>query len=250
LSGPTFSWCIDSPDNPSGEILWFFHGAFQNEKAWHDFEKTAAVRGEWQKLRAEEPTVISISYGSFWLLSDEAGGYDYFIQKILPFLEDKAGGVRGRRMLMGFSMGGFNAAQIIFREGGRLFQNAVLVSPAFLTAGPYANPGELEAYYKRHAAYINRFKVNIYIDLLRGEYTTPARWAAHDPLQLVERGLPEGMALYVSDGDVDNYGFQEGAGVFAKTAAARGAKVTWNLLSGGHKTMDPAAIARFLLPNQ
>ncbi|MGZ3686601.1 MAG: alpha/beta hydrolase-fold protein, partial [Bdellovibrionota bacterium] len=152
------------------------------------------------------------------------------------------------RLLWGYSMGGFNAAQLLLRDGF-LFERVVLLSPAFLTVSPFAPKEEVDAYITRnHLNSIGRFKVQTFIGLLKKNYKTPEQWAANDPLELSKEGLPASAKVYVSDGDQDDYGFHEGAELFVRQAPTRGARLEWESLKGGHHTTNPEAIAKFLLP--
>jgi len=244
----TFQWCIDTPDRPSGEILWYFHPVFGNEQVWQKQEDNQMVRKIWSDRGVAQPTAISISLGSFWVLHRENHSYPDFVSLILPYMEAKAGGLHGRRLLWGFSMGGFNAAQLLLRDGN-LFERVVLLSPAFLTISPFASKEEVDAYFTRNnLGAVGRFKVQTFLGLLKKNYKSPELWTANDPLELSRDGLPSGSKVYVSDGEQDDYGFHEGAELFTRQAPSRGARVEWESLKGGHKTTNPESIAKFLIP--
>jgi pimeloyl-ACP methyl ester carboxylesterase len=244
----SYQFCIDTPANPSGDILWYFHGAFGSEQYWHDDQDNASIRHLWQSRGVAEPTTISISLGTFWLMTLDNKVYPDFVSQILPALEAKAGGLQGRRLLMGFSMGGFNASQLLFRDG-TLFERVVLESPAFITVGPYSSQDEIDAYFERNnIGFSGHFKVNAFLDLLRQNFATEQSWIAHNPLELVKDGLPAGTNLYLSAADEDNYGFHEGSTQFSQVAPSRGAKVQWESLHGPHRTVNPAAVSAFLIP--
>lgn len=245
LQGPAFRWCIQKPDQPNGDVLWYFHGAFQDERAWNDFRVNKAVRAEWKKLGVRAPTVISISFGSLWFLRDDNKFYPHFVEKIRPYLEKKAGEFSGRRMLMGFSMGGFNAAQVLARQGA-LFSRVLFINPAFVTVSPFAPDSEIEAYYRRHAPYLNRFKAGAYFDLLEMQFKSADQWLRYDPMLLVKNGLPRGLAIYVCAGTRDEFGFHEGAEAYAQLAKLGGGSVVWESLVGEHTAANPLAIAQFL----
>jgi pimeloyl-ACP methyl ester carboxylesterase len=242
----SFQFCIDTPAKPSGDILWYFHGAFGSEQFWHDDPTTSNIRRVWEANGQAEPTTISISLGKYWIMTEENKVYPDFVSQILPALEAKAGGLHGRRLLMGFSLGGFNAAQLVFHNG-TLFQRVVLASPAFITVGPYSTQEEVNGYFERNnISFTGHFKVNAYLELLGENYATQEIWMANDPLELGKNGLPPGTNLYLSAADGDDYGFHEGCSQFAQVAPARGAAVQWDSLHGEHKTINVAAVAAFL----
>ncbi len=246
LEGPQFKWCIQTPEHPNGDVLWYLHGAFHSERTWSEHKINKGIRAEWEKMGAGAPTVISISFGTLWFLQAENGLYPYYRDTIRPFLEGKLTfrPFFGRRLLMGYSMGGFNASQLLLRDGA-LFSRVVLESPAIVTASPFS-PAEIRAYYDRNQPYISKLKAGGYFELLKSRFVSPENWALYNPLLLVQAGIPRGTEVYVSTGRSDEFGFHEGAELFASTASSQGGRVTWQSLEGGHGAHDPHAIALFL----
>ncbi|MBI3548478.1 MAG: hypothetical protein HY078_05435 [Elusimicrobia bacterium] len=247
LGGHRFQWCIDRPSGPaSRDVLYYLHSVFRDQNSWYNQAANKSIRAEWEKKGTPQPTVITVSFGSIWFFTDANGRTPLFVDKIMPMLEQRIGGVKGRRLLLGRSMGGFNAIQALLRSP-RLFERVALLSPALLAANPHSEE-EVSAYFARHAGHISKMKVRILINILKAEYANAQAWVENGPLQRLLRGVPKGARYYVSAGTADNYGFYEGAETFAKAAKAQGASVTWVPIEGGHRDTDPESVARFLAP--
>jgi len=250
----SYEWCIDYPENRTNpDVLYYLHGIGRSVHDWRDSTDNKAIQAQWTKLRTSPPTVITISFGSAWLLSDLGGFlmpalYPTFFNEIMPKLERLIGGVHGRRMLKGESMGGFNASQL-YLKSGQAFDRAVLLCPAITTLGPFAPLEQIEQQMVRSRGAINRNLVFAFQFWSFQVFPSPAIWSVHDPLQMVRHLVSSAKPLYISAGKRDEFGFYEGTVKFASQARARGAKVTWHSSVGGHcSSQDAVAIARFLAP--
>ena len=96
----------------NGDIVYHLHGRNLDERIWNDGTYfTALIQAEWQRRRELPPTVITLSYGSTWLLTPKGekpdSGLLNDLMGRLPAIEAKVG-VPRRRILMGESMGGLN----------------------------------------------------------------------------------------------------------------------------------------------
>jgi enterochelin esterase-like enzyme len=88
------------------------HGLNLDERIWNDDTYfTVLIQAEWQRRSALPPTVVTVSYGSTWLLTPkgekpDSGLLDDLMARLLQ-IEAKVGRPR-RRFLLEESMGGLN----------------------------------------------------------------------------------------------------------------------------------------------
>jgi len=97
------------------------------------------VRSEWAKNHERVPTVISVSFGPVWLLAEKNGSpysglLNAFTEKVMPMLEAQLGGLHGRRLIVGESMGGFNTLQVALKT--RLFAKAAALCAPMAGVSP------------------------------------------------------------------------------------------------------------------
>jgi|GEM_PF-810181 len=255
VAGPKrWKYCVTVTEGSSNHtILYFLHGHGHNAEGWinsGDYKKR--VREDWKAAGIQPPIVVTVSFGGFWLLveknsSERSGLLEYFTDSMMPLIEkDLPKDGSPRRRLMGESMGGFNAAQVVLRDP-RSFERAVLACPAVAHISPFATPEQIAAY--KNAPGVSPFKVWLMLHLSHKLFKTEADWAQSDPFVLGQtRFSPSTPKLLISAGDRDSYGLYRSIGEFASLARERGVDVAFNDLHGGHCSADPAAIARFLAP--
>ncbi len=248
-----YDWCIDYDErgrNP--DVLYYLHGVGRTPSDWQSNSENIAIQKEWQKRQVAPPTVISVSFGRAWLFSDLAGFfrpayYPSFVNVIMRTMEAKIGGVRGRRLLKGESMGGFNASQL-YLKSGQYFDRVALVCPAIPTIGPFASSEESDAFVARNLGFVDWKLIFGFKFWTFQAFPSQEIWAMHNPLVLAKRLNRHSPPLYVSAGLRDEFGFFEGAAKLVKIARARGVKVTWVPLPVGHCANDPKTLAEFLAP--
>ncbi|MBO9667030.1 MAG: hypothetical protein J7501_09475 [Bdellovibrio sp.] len=249
IYGISFKYCVNHVDRQqTRDIVYFFHGLQGNAESWFTHPEAAVVANYWSKHNYE-PTIISVSLGGAWLLvnNDRFPLLPFFKNQMMPFLEQKIGGLQdGRRLLIGASMGGFNATQASLRLPGD-FQKVALLCPAITTIGPYASPNEIAAYIKRTGA--NPLLVRLMVGITKNIFEDEEDWEKHNPLKLLSR-YPAPLkkpAFFVSVGTKDDYGFQEGSEAFAKEALANSFETQWIPVAGGHCNFDVIATADFIM---
>jgi pimeloyl-ACP methyl ester carboxylesterase len=248
-----FNWCIDYGDpSLNSDFVYYMHSLGGSEENWAAEPQGNLVRDEWKRLGVASPTVISVSFGAAWLLTEVAQPsrpalYGIFVHDIMPLMESKLPAQRGRRLLVGISMGGFNSAQLLTKNG-ELFDRVAMVCPAIAVVSPHADQAEIDAFVERHKDYINPDLVKGMLKWGRREFLTEQDWLDHSPVLLASRLTPKSPVLQISCGDRDEFGFNEGAQAFAQKAMAMGVNTTWELIPGGHCVMDTVQIARFLAP--
>lgn len=262
--------CIyDIYRTPSGcdetAVLYYFHGSGGNEHIWAQANRK--VIDSWKKRSFKSPLVVAVSYGSDWLMfPEEVSGrgvhLETFVHDIMPEIEQHLGGKITRRFLYGFSIGGANVAQLLFRYP-ELFEKAVIVSPQIYCFSIFAPDEEIDAlsrtvnvpvsgvidWIKRNILKWNSVARNIRRELaqLKWNVPDPQSWARADILANMRRA-PEGrrIRVYISCGRQDGNGFFPGSKRLAAQASAHGYYVTFDSLEGGHMALNGPRIASFL----
>ena len=250
-------YCIYSdPASTGSDVLYYLSGRGSGATMW--VEEAQGIRARWKSLGLPTPTVVTISFDLnpviWWVLLDHnhdgsTGLYPVFVDEFMPMVEKQLGGVQGRRLLIGRSMGGFNASQLLLRRP-KDFARVALLCPAILTLSPYADAAEDEAYIQRSGASpLFLFLVKFFF---RSSLENEQNWMEVSPLEQGRTALgADTPPLHVSCGEEDHYGFHDGAHEFAKLARSLSAhEVLWQSLKGNHCTFDPAAIADFILSNR
>jgi pimeloyl-ACP methyl ester carboxylesterase len=250
----TWSFCISrTKDSDNEDVLYYMHGLAHSEKSWAFGDgHPSAIRAYWEAKDKKMPIAVAISFGPFWLLSEKnaspkSGLLTFMTDYAIPFIErERLGGVARRRLLIGESMGGFNATQLVLKAP-ELFERAAIVCPAIVNASPYASAEEIAAYVRRTGA--DPEYVRSALQLSQSVFPDEASWETAAPLEIGRTRLGEDTPpLHLSCGDKDQYGFFEGAKAFADLARSNGVDAVWEPLTGGHCAADPAALADFLLP--
>jgi S-formylglutathione hydrolase FrmB len=232
----------------NGDVLYHLHGRNLDETSWNDNSYyTAMVQSEWQKSSALPPIVISLSYGSTWLLTAkgtaEQSGLLDDLMRWLPSLERQTGQPR-RRLLLGESMGGLNVLIAGLSHPGH-FAKVAALCPGVYQLSPFAPVGEMEAALQRTGADPS-IAFGIWM-LSRRYFSNDREWQAASPLALIERARPTSPAIYLSNGLYDAYGNFEGTQILAQRAMKRGVKTEWHPIYGGHCATDAKSLAAFLI---
>jgi enterochelin esterase-like enzyme len=254
LGAVRWKYCVTTTTGSSSHtILYFLHGHGHDAEGWinsGDYKKR--VREAWTAARGQAPIVVTVSFGRFWLLveknrSRRSGLLDVFADEVMPAVEKNLPrDGKPRRLLLGESMGGFNAAQLVMKYP-RFFDRAVLACPALARLSPYAGRAEIAAY--KAAPGVNGLKVWLMLRLSREVFKNESDYHKSDPFTIGQSLLGPGTPpLLVSCGDRDQYGLYKSVGEFVGLARKNGVNVTYTPLHGGHCSADPAAIAKFLLP--
>lgn len=258
----TGGFCVHAPvGGKSRDLVYHLHGLGGDERLWQSQGGyPEQVRREWAAQGKAAPTVISISLGQVWLLAPKnaspySGAYELVTQKIIPSIESALGGLKGRRLLVGESMGGFNSVQLALKT--ELFSKVAILCSPMAELSPFATDAEVEAFvqgsrawnfYKDTDPELVRSSVRNSIDLAKAFFPTPADWTMGDPLTLAAGKKASYPALYVSVGIHDPYVNYEGNEKFVSILRAKGAQVEWHPLEGGHcPQMDIPSLAKFLV---
>jgi len=261
-----WSYCeTNTMGGDPSHLLYYFHGKGGNEKTW--LQSNRQIRARWREKGIAAPTVISITFGEKWLLAPKnanpkSGLLDFFWQVVLPRVESNRQHPVKKRSVMGVSMGGYNAAQLLFRRPG-LFQKGVLVHPAITTVSPYAADWQIDEYtdtvrqrtkdlkymIKSILHHTDQAKTNVEIIFETSKTFFPdnASWEESSPLRLIETITnPDRPSLFISCGTRDEFGLFAGAETLATKAREQNMNIIWQPLKGGHGIIDSVAVADFL----
>jgi len=231
----------------NGDVVYHMHGRNLDERIWNDDTYlTALIQSEWQRRSEPPPTVVTISYGSTWLLTPkgakpDSGLLDDLMAR-LPAIEGRIGRPR-RRLLMGESMGGLNVLIAGLSYPSR-FAKVAALCPGLYSTSPFASLSTIRATMQRTGA---NPEIIFGVWMMARKYAAnDAEWQRVSPLALIERAGPAYPALYLSNGLYDVYGNFEGTQRLADEARKRGVKTEWHPLYGGHCATDVASLAAFL----
>ena len=249
-----WNWCVyRTPGSKNPDVVWYLHGRGGDEFSWAAKKEYGEIRHQWATLAAAPPTVINVTFGTQWLLvsknsTKRSGLLEYFQRTVIPAMEAKLGGLKGRRMLLGESMGGFSATELLLSREVK-WDKVALACPALAWVSPWASWGKMLAW-----TWKNRVNPVITISILmtvRPFFDRQAKdWEKLSPLALAATHLDKDTPpLLITIGQQDSYGFYSGVHDFYEIAAKQsGSRVEWAPVKGHHCSMDSDAIARFLAP--
>lgn len=246
LGGTEIRFCLSQPAVPSDTLLVYLHGLGGNERQYYDLDVFRDIHRHLQAL-GKEPTVITISFGQAWLLTEVPGSKMLFskvMDQFLPAMEKslQPSGFQ-HKILLGMSMGGFNGSQILLKRP-EAFEKVLLLCPAITAIGPQATDEEVSDYIKRTGA--ESYRVRLVQAFTKREFPTLEDWNAHAPLTLAQKAgaLP---AVYLSCGLNDQYGFQEGALMMFNLVQPKARTSTWiPIPNAGHCAIDPVSVTNFI----
>ncbi len=249
----SWSYCINKAEDFTNEVvLYHFHGRNGNATWWNDDSYyTADVHRHWQKVGISPPIVVSVSFGKLWLLidsADEPNIYQIFLKHVMEVVESKLGAPIRERMLVGESMGGFNALLVGLKDKVR-FSRVAALCPPLPTVSPFASWKEKLTYIAdsslswKRAAMLVFFAYKFFPDR--------DTWTMNDPLSLTSKVEKDKTPnLYLTCGAIDSWGCMEGSEAIAKAVAAKSGEIEWIPRSGGHCDIDSKSLAEFLAPGQ
>jgi pimeloyl-ACP methyl ester carboxylesterase len=243
-------YCIARTEgSQSKDVIFFLHGLNGSEISWGR-GKLGRILASWKSKNEDAPTVVTVTFGKMWLLAEKnsrarSGLYEFYMNEFIPQMEKELGGIQGRRILMGESMGGFNASQILMKAPEK-FDRAVLLCPAMMTVSPFAPRAEIGQYISRTKA--NAFMAWGAVGMFQLYYPDDRTWQQVSPVVAgPERLDSRTPPVMVSVGRSDDYGFFEGSEVFSKYLAERTSGSSWVPMDGDHCTWDPEKVSEFLV---
>jgi hypothetical protein len=249
FDGVSFSYCVTKLKNSDDNtLLYHFHGRNLDETIWDDPTYfTEMLKRQWHESSLLPPTILTVSFGPVWVLSPKGdakntGLLNFFIDKALPQIEKRIGNPPATRFLLGESMGGFNAIQMLNK--GLFKKVAILCPPIYDISYPFT--------FESTMGLVNRTNMEYKIALgfwwLASDFVKSSKdWNAISPLQIVS-GLnsKDAPSIYLSCGNKDQYGNFPGTEKFCKVAKERGVQVDWHPLYARHCGIDIPSLAKFL----
>lgn len=248
----SWSFCVNRlPSSGNQDVVYHFHGRNGSADWWNDQTYyTGKVHAQWIEQGVAPPTVVTVSFGKLWLLTerpDEATGglYRVFIDDVLSRVETEIPHSIGRRSLVGESMGGVNALTVALKSG-RLFARAASLCPPIQRVSPFSSASGIFRYVTQTSTSWRRALMMLLFS--RKFYPNEEVWANNDPLQLARNYLqPSDVRLYLTCGEKDDWGCMEGSKAFVKALEEKGGKVDWYPRPGGHCDIDVESLAKFLV---
>jgi S-formylglutathione hydrolase FrmB len=230
--------------------LYYFHARNGNETWWNDKTyHTGKLYETWKKMGVDPPTVIAISFGKLWLLtensSDPTGGLFNVLQEtVIPTLERKVEGKTGKRMVAGISMGGLNTLMVSMKSEG-FFEKAASICAPLAAVSPHDSLINIIRYYMESSTSLKR--AYMLWKFSKQFYPTQEIWEQNDPIFLSKSFQPEeSPELYVTCGAKDDWGCMKGSEIFVKNVEKAGGTIEWVPRPGGHCDIDYDSLARFL----
>ena len=213
-----------APGDKHYPVVYALHGLFEGEGFWERRGLAAILARLREQGTVRDFLVVAVDGGNSFFVNGRLGAYqDLVTRDIVAEVESRYRVVPGRagRALLGVSMGGYAALRIAFAEPGR-FLAVATHSAMLLETIPNATEGA------------GRWQMSA-LEAAFGSPIDNERWAAADPLRLVERvDKAEAPALYFDCGAGDRYGLAAGQKRLDQKLTARGVRHTTELAPGDH----------------
>ena len=246
-----WSYCVNAvPSSANPDVLYYLHARNGNATWWNDRDyHTGELYKAWAEKGQDPPTVVAVSFGKLWMLSDHGaqgddGLYGVFLNHVIPTVEARLGRDVGERMVAGISMGGFNTLLVALKSKG-VFARAASVCSPVPTVSQHDGLRRVIAAARETDTSFRRATLL----WLFGHRYYPSRevWAANDPLTLSRSFSPEGgPSIYLTCGKADDWGCFVGSERLAENVRRAGGLIEWVPREGGHCDIDYPSLAEFL----
>ena len=245
----SFKYCVRK-NTESRAVLYYLHGLMGSSSSYKRFI-VDDIDPLWIKKGIPVPNIIAVSFGASWIMSDATGGQGiqkYFADTVQPYLEKEfLFDSSFRRMIVGMSMGGFNAVQTFAKNPERYHRAAFLCPALHDGINPFSSKAEIDAFIKRTGA--SRTLVNITQKIGRDEYADIEDWNQEGPMAVASRMAIVNFPIYIGIGDADQFGFLEGANAFSDLMKTKSPQVdTYVIKDGGHCAYPVQELADYLAP--
>ncbi|MCR9162164.1 MAG: alpha/beta hydrolase-fold protein [Nannocystaceae bacterium] len=237
-----WTYCVHrTPGSTSGDLVVHLHGRRGTARWWNDSTYyTGALYERWEEAGTPAPTVVSVSFGPLWVLLGETGfAFDAVLEDATASAAAWAGHDFERTMVVGESMGGYNALLAGLHHPER-FERVAALCPPLSTESPFGS-GAIERMGEsslREAFMLLAFS--------RAFFDDDAHWRRSDPLARILGGEAFEPTLHLSCGTDDPWGCADGAQALHDAVQAAGGASELELLPEGHCAIDEAALADFL----
>lgn len=240
--------------------IYFFHSVNGDRESWKTYADTYRALAE-----TVDFYLVSVSFGDRWFLTNSAQEYQFhipvarFAELLLNEVERAFPGKIANRIVMGTSMGAYNAAELAFRYP-QAFSQALLISASILPIDPFSDESDILSEIdkiERNAQPIRHaFKKALFwksphdsamwsmLAYQRTRFVTHDNWNASDILETVKSAanLPN---TYISYGESDIYG--AGNQLLAELARDKATHLEIHELKGGHTAFDGRSLCDFIV---
>jgi pimeloyl-ACP methyl ester carboxylesterase len=241
-------YCVTKTNGSTNpDIIFYLHGAGLEQNAWTSAKEP--IWQYWSDHGIQAPTVITLGFGPIFLLAQknqakESGLLEFVADTYIPRIEKELGGLKGRRILLGESMGGFSAIQLAMKRPS-MFTKIALNCPDIMNIGPYSTDAEKQSYINSTGADAQHTFWELLME--RIFFADDGSWNDASPLIAGPKYLgAQTPPLFLSESAEDQYGFYPGSLAFLKIARAQGVNVQWAPVPGAHCSYDSEKVAQVL----
>ena len=251
IDGSSVSWCVESEaGKTSDQVVYYFHGIMDDEHRWYKTDIRPALYNVAALKGKTLPVVVSISLGKVWFLTEERrylGVLDSNIklmaESIIPQIENELGVKGSRRIVVGESMGGFNAFQMAAHYPS-MWSKAVMLCPAFTPVGPHSSPLAIAEYLQRNPHADAKRLLSVF-PLVLLDFPTNEVWIRNNPI-LISKNLNAFPVSLIASNGWDHYGFNEGALTVATNIHQQGLTVQYETSpESGHCVHNQDVLQKF-----
>jgi pimeloyl-ACP methyl ester carboxylesterase len=230
-SRATVKYCIYQNSPTPKSTIWFFHGLGDDQNVFIDPQGSRISYRHFME-QVSEVRIVAISYGLLWMLTPSSvrtqepqqGTIDVFRNQIIPYVQSLTTLPRPW-VVMGQSMGGFNAAQLC-AGAPDLWQKCVLLNSMMPSCDPFtgALAGGLNPI-GGGFGYINICHPGP--DAMVKDQFTPSEYSSYQPVETLKRAiqLPK---TYVTACELDDFGLFTGPKSWSIQADALGHDIRWS----------------------
>jgi hypothetical protein len=243
-----FGYCVTKTTGSTNpDFVYYLHGAGLEQNAWTSDKEP--IWQYWNDHALNAPTVITLGFGPIFLLAQKnqakaSGLLEFVSDKYIPEIEKDLGGLKGRRILLGESMGGFNAIQMTMKHP-EMFSKIAINCPDIVDLSPYATEAQKQAFMDATGADAKHTYWELYME--RIFFADDGSWNDAAPLTSAPKYLgPQTPPLFISGSVEDQFGFYPGTKAFVKIATEQGVQVQWASVPGAHCSYDIAKVSEFL----
>lgn len=255
------------PFTDESRVLYYFHGSGGSVSSWEDSQSGKDMIQYWTEV-GSAPLIITISYGETWVLipdfdENKSSQLDHFWNRVVPEVNKITETPTSERYIMGYSMGGYNALQVVLSDP-EFFQKLLLASPAVFSFSPFDDEDVKASFLLKYGSpsIKERIKYILQRDSSAIRYTgiiagiqnirsmgisNNEEWLKMSPYHNVMNQFDSNYpSLYISCGRKDPFGLHKVSRDFVKFAKSKELYVQWESLRGGHLSQDGYSAATFL----
>jgi pimeloyl-ACP methyl ester carboxylesterase len=236
-------YCFQESATPNDFLLVFLPGVLNSET--RIFSRYFLLE-HLQKTKRAVPHLLSLGFGRVNFLADQPEQPISSMVKTVARLVERMRRRSGARrvLLLGDSMGGFNALQILLREPSS-FDRVALICPALSGSSPFSSEWNADPDTQR----ASRFYRYAYARALRWSFGSEENWLRSGPFGYLESASFLGALppVYLASLQADTYGFVDAVAAAARLLGKAGFPVTESSEPGGkHCFPDAERLAHFL----